>query len=71
MNTIVTDLVKVMKKGTNFLAREKAIILFFSQLIATLTQLAFQALDEEVCAQFKKEAFHINRKSERIITKKS
>jgi len=68
MDSIVTDLVEVMKKETNFLAREKAMMIFFAQLIATLTQLAFQTLDEEVCAQCKKEGFRVDRKSERTIT---
>ncbi|GMA09282.1 hypothetical protein GCM10025886_24350 [Tetragenococcus halophilus subsp. flandriensis] len=68
MDSIVTDLVEVMKKETNFLAREKAMMLFFAQLIMTITQLAFQTLDEEVCAQCKKEGFRVDRKSERTIT---
>ncbi|MGA3513494.1 ISLre2 family transposase, partial [Lactiplantibacillus plantarum] len=55
MDSIVTDLVEVMKKETNFLARERAMMIFFTQLIATITQLAFQTLDEEICAQCKKE----------------
>ncbi len=68
MDAIVTDLVEVMKKETNFLTREKAMMLFFAQLIATITQLAFQTLDEEVCAQCKKEGFRVDRRSERTLT---
>ncbi|MCF1620898.1 ISLre2 family transposase, partial [Tetragenococcus koreensis] len=61
MESIVTDLVEVMKKETNFLAREKAVMVFFAQLLATITQLAFQILDEEVSAQCKKEGFQVDR----------
>ncbi|WP_317916054.1 UPF0236 family transposase-like protein, partial [Tetragenococcus halophilus] len=68
MDSIVTDLVEVMKKETNFLARERAMMIFFTKLIATITQLAFQTLDEEICAQCKKEGFRVDRKSERTIT---
>ena len=68
MDSIVTDLVEVMKKETNFLARERTMMIFFTQLIATITQLAFQTLDEEICAQCKKEGFRVDRKSERTIT---
>ncbi|GMA55264.1 hypothetical protein GCM10025857_66210 [Alicyclobacillus contaminans] len=63
MESIVTDLVEVMKKETNFLARERAMMIFFTQLITTITQLAFQTLDEEICAQCKKEGFRVDRKA--------
>ncbi|AYW46093.1 ISLre2 family transposase [Tetragenococcus koreensis] len=58
----------VNSKETNFLAREKAMMVFFAQLLATITQLAFQILDAEVSTQCKKEGFQVDRKNERTVT---
>lgn len=68
MESIITDLVKVMKEETSFLRREKAMMHFFSQLIIFLAQEAFRQLDDELFIEAKAQGYQSDRKSSRTVT---
>ena len=68
MEVIISDLVKLMKQEKSFLSREKAMMLFFIELICLITQQAFKQLDDELFEQLKQEGYQSNRQSQRTIT---
>jgi len=67
MDTIVTELVAILKKETNFLAKERALMFFLFQLCAQLMSLAFEQLDKELVPEFKEKGYQIEKLNERKI----
>lgn len=48
MNLIVTEIVGILKSETNIIKREKALVVFFLNLIRNLMALALEQVDQEL-----------------------
>ena len=67
MELIVTEIVKIIKSETNIIKRERALLVFFLNLIKELMSLALEALDQELSKSMKDQGYQIEKKNQRSI----
>lgn len=68
MDSIITDIVKIIKSENNVIAREKALLVYFSSLIETLMARALEQVDDSLAKETKQQSFQIGTKNKRSIT---
>src|SRR5699024_8523897 len=68
MESIVTELVELIKSKGTFLEQEQAMSGFFSHLNEKIAQRVFCKLDDELAVEWKEKGFKIDRKSDRKVT---
>lgn len=67
MNLIVTEIVGILKSETNIIKREKALVVFFLNLIRNLMALALEQVDQELSESMKNQGYQIEKKNQRSI----
>lgn len=67
MDIIITDIVKIIKSENNVIAREKALMTFFFNLIRTLMAQALEQVDDSLVEETKQQGFQIEKKNKRSI----
>ena len=55
MESIITDIVKIIKSENNVIAREKALMCYFFNLIRELMKLALEEVDAGLVEETKKQ----------------
>ena len=65
MNLIVTEIVGILKSETNIIKREKALVVFFLNLIRNLMALALEQVDQELSESMKNQGYQIEKKNQR------
>ena len=67
MNSIVTEIVGILKSETNIIKRERALAVFFLNLIRNLMALALEQVDQELSESMKNQGYQIEKKNQRSI----
>ncbi|ALJ23474.1 transposase [Lactobacillus gallinarum] len=67
MELIVTEIVDILKSETNIIKREKALVVFFLNLIRNLMTLALEQVDQELSESMKNQGYQIEKKNQRLI----
>lgn len=67
MESIITDIVKIIKSENNVLAREKALMCYFFDLIGELMKLALEEVDVGLVDETKKQGYQIEKKNKRSV----
>lgn len=67
MNSIVTEIVKIIKSEDNIVKREKALAVFFLSLVKDLMALALEQEDRELSESMKDQGYQIEKKNPRTI----
>ncbi|GBA97993.1 hypothetical protein LJCM1025_17570 [Lactobacillus gasseri] len=67
MDTIITDIVKIIKSESNVIAREKALLCYFLNLFRELMAMALEKVDEELIEETKDQGYQIEKKNKRSI----
>ena len=67
MNSIVTEIVGILKSETNIIKRERALVVFFLNLIRNLMALALEQVDQELSESMKNQGYQIEKKNQRSI----
>lgn len=67
MDTIITDIVKIIKSESNVIVREKALVCYFLNLFKELMAAALEEVDAGLVAETKKQGCRIEKKNERSI----
>ena len=68
MESIITDIVKIIKSENNVLAREKALMCYFFDLIGELMKLALEEVDVGLVDETKKQGYLGVYKMENLVT---
>lgn len=67
MESIVTDIVKIIKSENNVIAREKALMCYFFNLIRELMKLALEEVDAGLVEETKKQGYQIEKRNKRSV----
>ena len=67
MESIITDIVKIIKSENNVIAREKALMCYFFDLIRNLMKLALEEVDNDLVDEAKKQGYQIEKKNRRSV----
>lgn len=67
MELIVTDIVNIIKSESNFIKRERKLIIYFLHLISQLMALAIEKVDQELVTEAKNQGYQVEKKSTRVI----
>ena len=67
MESIITDIVKIIKSENNVIAREKALMCCFFDLIRELMKLALEEVDAGLVEETKKQGYQIEKKNKRSV----
>ncbi|WP_244061581.1 UPF0236 family transposase-like protein, partial [Lactobacillus helveticus] len=67
MESIITDIVKIIKSKNNVLAREKALMCYFFDLIRELMTAALEEVDAGLVEETKKQGYQIEKKNKRSV----
>ena len=63
MESIITDIVKIIKSENNVIAREKELMCYFFDLIRELMKLALEEVDAGLVEETKKQGYQIEKKN--------
>ena len=66
MESIITDIVKIIKSENNVIAREKALMCYFFDLIRELMKLALEEVDAGLVEETKKQGYQIEKKNKLV-----
>ena len=67
MESIITDIVKIIKSENNVIAREKALMCYFFNLIRELMKLALEEVDAGLVEETKKQGYQIEKRNKRSV----
>lgn len=67
MESIITDIVKIIKSENNVIPREKALMCCFFDLIRELMKLALEEVDAGLVEETKKQGYQIEKKNKRSV----
>lgn len=67
METIVNELAEVLKRETDIIAKEKAVVIFLMQVVCWIFVQALQQVDDSLVEEQKAKGYHIEKKSVRTI----
>ncbi|WP_406842486.1 ISLre2 family transposase [Lactobacillus helveticus] len=67
MESIIADIVKIIKSENNVIAREKALMCCFFDLIRELMKLALEEVDAGLVEETKKQGYQIEKKNKRSV----
>lgn len=67
MNSIVTEIVNIIKSENNYIKRERKIICFFLNLFKEIMALALAKVDDDMISEMKSQGYQIEKKNERLI----
>lgn len=67
MNSIVTEIVNIIKSENNYIKRERKIICFFLNLFKEIMALALAKVDDDMISEMKSQGYQIEKKNERSI----
>lgn len=67
MDSIITDIVEIIKSETNVIAREKALLCYFLNLFRTLIAEALEIVDDDLVEENKKLGYQIEKKNKRSV----
>ncbi|MCP9317374.1 UPF0236 family protein [Lactobacillus helveticus] len=67
MESIITDIVKIIKSENNVIAREKALMCYFFDLIRELMTAALEEVDAGLVEETKKQGYQIEKKNKRSV----
>ena len=67
MESIIADIVKIIKSENNVIAREKALMCYFFDLIRELMTAALEEVDAGLVEETKKQGYQIEKKNKRSI----
>ncbi|SDA57841.1 Uncharacterised protein family (UPF0236) [Lactobacillus kefiranofaciens] len=67
MESIIADIVKIIKSENNVIAREKALMCYFFDLIRELITLALEEVDAGLVEETKKQGYQIEKKNKRSV----
>src|SRR5699024_7023191 len=67
MESIITDIVKIIKSENNVIARAKALMCYFFNLIRELMKLALEEVDAGLVEETKKEGYQMEKRSQRSV----
>ena len=67
MESIIADIVKIIKSENNVIAREKALMCCFFDLIRELIKLALEEVDAGLVEETKKQGYQIEKKNKRSV----
>lgn len=67
MESIVSDIIKIIKSSPNQSETEKQLLNYFAILLAQLMQLALEAIDDELHKEFKAKGYIVEKKDVRTI----
>ncbi|WP_244061472.1 UPF0236 family transposase-like protein, partial [Lactobacillus helveticus] len=68
MESIITDIVKIIKSENNVIAREKALMCCFFDLIRELIKLALEEVDAGLVEETKKQGYQIEKNKRSVVT---
>lgn len=63
MDTIVHELAEILKSETDIIAKEKAVVNFFIQLVSFIFALALQQVDDSLVETQKAKGYHIEKRA--------
>lgn len=63
MDTIVYELAEILKSETDIIAKEKAVVNFFIQLVSFIFALALQQVDDSLVETQKAKGYHIEKRA--------
>ena len=66
MESIITDIVKIIKFENNVIAREKELMCYFFDLIRELMKLALEEVDAGLVEETKKQGYQIEKKNKLV-----
>ncbi|EFG55786.1 hypothetical protein C5L18_000164 [Lactobacillus amylolyticus] len=66
MELSVTEIVKIIKSENNVIAREKALMCYFFDLIRELMKLALEEVDAGLVEETKKQGYQIEKKNKLV-----
>lgn len=67
MDSIITDIAKIIKSENNIIKRERVLVVYILQLINALMAAALAKVDDDLIEETKKQGYQIDRKSERSV----
>ncbi|MBU5981489.1 UPF0236 family protein, partial [Lactobacillus helveticus] len=67
MESVIADIVKIIKSENNVIAREKALMCCFFDLIRELIKLALEEVDAGLVEETKKQGYQIEKKNKRSV----
>ena len=67
MESIIADIVKIIKSENNVIAREKALMCYFFDLIRELMTAALEEVDAGLVEETKKQGYQIEKKNKRSV----
>lgn len=68
MRNIVAELVEILKRETDFLEKERQMMIFLYGIMQEIVRQAFSALDQELAGRYTAKGYKIDRNSERTMT---